>query len=113
MAEDTGSNVAGYVQAAAIVGGVVANIIDAKKQREFQEKFAAYSLAQQMALADRIQAQANMTDKLAVLSKSIVEFDIENAKTKSRKDNIMYIIIGGMALLILGSAIYVSSKKKS
>lgn len=107
------ADVAGYVQAAAVVGGVVANILDAKKQREFNEKFQAYSLTQQIALADRIQAATTQTEKLAVLSRSIVEFDIANEKEKSRRQNIAYIVMGGIAVLLLGTAIIMSVKNKS
>ena len=107
------ADVSGYVQAAAVVGGVVANIVDAKKRRDFTEKFEQYSLAQQMALADRIQAAANETDKLAVLSKSMVEFDIEQQKAKARKENIAYIVMGGLAVLLLATAIITSVKNKA
>lgn len=107
----TSANVAGYVQAAAAVTGVIAGIIDAKKRREFQEKFAKYSADQQMALAQKVADAKTQTDKLAAISQAMVQYDLETTRQQTKREIITYAVAGGFALVLLVMVIVSIHKK--
>ncbi len=104
--------IANYTQAAAVVGGTIAQIVDMKKQREFQEKFAKYSEDQQIALANKIAEATTQTEKLAILSQAMLSDAALQSNNSLKREILNYAIMGVGVLILVGVAAYVIIKRK-
>lgn len=101
------------VQAASMIAQTISGIIDQGKRRNFEQAIALLSNQQQKELNNKLLAAQTESQRLQILSDSIVTYAAANAKAKQNKQVIMYIIVGFLAVAVLGAAIFIGSKKST
>lgn len=94
------------------IATTIAGISDMNKRRRFEESLALLSNRQKQDLNEKLLAAQTQTDRLAILSGSVVDYAIANENSASRKETTMYIIAGCLAAVILTAAIIYAVKKK-
>ena len=91
--------------------GLVAGGIDAKKNRELQEKLAKLSLKQQKELQEKMLATQSELERLNIMYKTFAV--LENQKLldsrKGKQLTLLYVMGGGILVLVAMSILY---KKK-
>jgi len=104
----TGDLIAMGVQ---VITGLVAGAINAKKNRELQEKLAKLSLAQQKELEEKMLATQSELERLNIMYKTFAV--LENQKLldsrKGKQLTLLYVMGGGILVLVAMSILY---KKK-
>ncbi len=84
------------------VAGVLTQVNDAKKRREFEQALSTMSQTQQNALNEKILRAKNDNERLSILINAVAQIKIGQASAKTDKDTKMAMIIigGGVALLL-------------
>ena len=95
-----------------VIVGTIAQVSDAKKNREMQEKLAKLSLKQQQQLETRLQDARNQIDRLNIMYRTfaVMENDKLVNETTNRRLTLFY-FLGGGALLLVGMAIVFKNRK--
>ena len=91
--------------------GLVAGGIDAKKNRELQEKLAKLSLAQQKELEEKMLATQSQLERLNIMYKTFAV--LENQKlldARKGKQLILLAVLGGGVLILTAMAIFYKRK---
>lgn len=101
------------VQAASMIAQTISGIIDQGKRRKFEQAIALLSNQQQKELNDKLLAAQTESQRLQILSESVVSYASENAKAKQQKQMVMYVIVGFLAVAVLGAAIILGRKKST
>jgi ssRNA-specific RNase YbeY (16S rRNA maturation enzyme) len=105
--------VSSAIQAGTAIANTIASINDINKRRNFEESLSLLSNQQQKELNDKLLQSNSETDRLSILSNSLVQYAIANDANTAHTDIWIYLIAGLLALGMLGAAIYFSTKKKS
>lgn len=88
--------------------GLVAGGIDAKKNRELQEKLAKLSLEQQKELEEKMLATQDRLERLNIMYKTFAV--LENQKLldarKGKQLTLLYVMGGGILVLVAMSILY-------
>lgn len=104
--------VTGAVVAAIAIAKVIDNINDKTKRRRFEQAVADLSNRQQQELGERLLKAQTETERLKILSDSIVEFAAANQASADKQKTIMFIIAGSLGVILMGIALIVVLKKK-
>lgn len=96
------------VQAAAVIANTVSGIIDQTKRRQFEQQITLLSSSQQIQLANRIQNETNLNDKLAVLNDGVFGY-LAQTSNQSQMNTIILIVVAVAALL--GTLYFVMKNK--
>ena len=99
-------------QAGSMIAQTVSSIIDQGQRRKFEQSLALLSNQQLSALNEKLLKATTQSQRLQILSDSVVEYASANAKAKQTKQTAMYIIVCVMAVGVLGGAIFLSIKNK-
>ncbi len=92
------------------IANTIAGISDMAKRRRFEESLALLSNRQQEELNDKLLKANTQTERLQILSSSIVQYAIANETKSSSQNTVMYIIIGVLAMGILSAVIFYKIK---
>ena len=88
--------------------GLVAGSIDAKKNRQLQEKLAKLSLEQQKELEEKMLATQDRLERLNIMYKTFAV--LENQKLldarKGKQLTLLYVMGGGILVLVAMSILY-------
>jgi hypothetical protein len=101
------------VSAGTAIASTIAQISDMNKRRRFEENLALLSNRQQQELNEKLLAASTQTERLEILSSSMVTYLIANEKTTASMDVALYIVAGCLAVVVLGGAIYYAVKNKN
>jgi len=104
----TGDLIAMGVQ---VITGLVAGSIDAKKNRELQEKLAKLSLKQQKELEEKMLATQSELERLNIMYKTFAV--LENQKlldSRKGKQLTLLAVLGGGVLVLTALAIFYKKK---
>ena len=103
------------VGAATAIGGTVAQITDAKKRRDFEQKLAFLDLDQRAKLERELQATSSANKRIEILTNAVATIRAaqssailsstitSKALAKSKSETTMAIAIVGGAVVILGA----------
>lgn len=100
------------VQAATSIAQTIAGISDMAKRRRFEESLALLSNRQMSELNEKIANAQTESDRLQIISSAIVGYAIANENSAAKKETVMYVIAGGLAVMILAGAIFYAVKRK-
>lgn len=98
------------VQAAAVIAQTVSGIVDQTKRRQFEQSLAGLSLRQQEQLADKLRDANTQSDRMAIMSNSLLQFAIANENNASGADTKLLIIAGVLGIVLIGAAILISKE---
>lgn len=99
--------VSAAVQVGTAIANTVAGISDMNKRRRFEQSLALLSNSQQKELNEKLMKVSSQNERLQILSDSMVQYAIANETGAAKKETVMYIIAGGLAVVILiGAIIY-------
>lgn len=107
------TNYANIAQAVATIGQVVAGISDMNKRRKFEQTISLFSADQQIALSEKLMSAQTQTDRIAILTKTIADFTIQQEKVKSTKDVRLMIVAGGLVTVLIVVALVYALKRKN
>ena len=99
-------------QAGSMITQTVSNIIDQGQRIKFEQSLALLSNQQLNTLNEKLLKANTQIERLQILSDSVVEYASANAKAKQTKQTVMYVIVGVIAIGVLGGAIFLSFKNK-
>lgn len=85
-------------------------ITDLNKRRRFEQAIALMNSRQQADLNEKLLAAQSQTERLTILSNSVVEFAIANENKSARQEVTLYIVAGVLGLVLIGGAIIYSVK---
>jgi hypothetical protein len=106
-------NVAGsVVEMGTAIANTIAGISDMNKRRRFEEALGQLTTQQQKELNEKLLRVNSQTDRMAIMSESVVQYAIANENSIARKDIALYIIAGSLALVVLVGAIIFKIKAK-
>lgn len=100
------------VQAATAIAQTVSGIIDQTKRRQFEQALASLSNQQQNELNNKLLAARTESERLQILSSSIVSYAAQNAQAAQKKQTVIYVIVGVMMLGLLTVAVIMGKRKK-
>lgn len=103
--------IGGIVNAAGTAATVVSSIIDQGKRRQFESALANLSNRQQEDLNNKLLTAKSDADKMQIISNSILQYAIANQNAESSKETKMYILAGGLAIVLLVTAVVLSRSK--
>jgi hypothetical protein len=98
-------------QAGTAIAQTVSNIIDQTKRRQFEMALANLSNRQQEELNNKLLQARSDTEKMQILSNSVLQYAIANQQSETSKETVMYVIAGGLAIVLLGAAIVLAKSK--
>lgn len=100
--------VSAAVQAGTAIANTIAGISDMNKRRRFEQSLALLSNRQQQELNEKLMKADSQNQRLQILSDSMVQYAIANETGAAKKETVMYIIAGALAVVILiGAIVYV------
>ena len=80
------------------------------QRRRFEQAFANLSLNEQMKLEAQVAAAKTESDRLAILSNNLVQFLISAQTANQKADTQMYIIAGGLGVVLMIVAVVFAIK---
>lgn len=98
-------------QAASMIAQTVSGIIDQTKRRQFEQALSLLSNQQQDELNNKLLAAQTESQRLQILSDAVVKYASSNAQAGQQKQMIIYVIVGVLAIAVLGAAIILGRKK--
>lgn len=101
------------IQAGTEIAKTIASIVDMNKRRKFEQAVTLLSNTQQRQLNEQLAAAKDENDKITILSNSLTNYLISQANANARKDIILYAVAGGLAVILLVTALILSNKKKA
>lgn len=99
------------IAAASAIMGAVGKINDANKRRQFSQALTLLTNDQKIELNNRLIKATTQTDRLAILTDSIVEFTEQNESTAASKKIMMLFVAGGLGLVLLTITVIYYLKK--
>lgn len=100
------------IGAATAIAQTIAGINDMNKRRQFEASVALLDNRQRSELNKQLAAASTQSDRMAILSGSMVQFAIANENAAAKRETVMYIIAGSMAAVLLTVAVIISVKSK-
>lgn len=101
------------IKAGTEIAKTIASIVDMNKRRKFEQAVTLLSNTQQRQLNEQLAAAKDENDKITILSNSLTNYLISQANANARKDIILYAVAGGLAVVLLVTALILSNKKKA
>lgn len=98
-------------QGASAIAGTISGIVDQTKRRQFEMAMANLTNHQQQELNEKLLQAKSDTEKMQILSNSVLQYAIANQQAQENKETTMYIIAGGLAIVLLGTAIVLVKSK--
>lgn len=99
--------------AASMVAQTISNIIDQKKRRDFEQSLSLLNSQQMAELNKKMLAAKTETDRLNILSSSLIQYATANKQASANAKVVMLGISGVLAVSLLIVAFFVLKTKKS
>jgi hypothetical protein len=88
------------------------SIKDDKQRQKFEQSLALLSSKQQQELNDKLLNATTQTEKLKILSGSLVQYALANENSAANRETVMYIIAGTLAVVLLTVTVIIVVKTK-
>ncbi len=99
------------IEAAATIANTIAGINDMNKRRQFEQALSLLDNRQRNELNEKMLKAQTDSDRLQILSTTLVQFVIANETSGAKQDTVLYVVAGSLAAVILIGAIIYSVKK--
>ncbi len=103
--------VSSAIQAGTAIANTIAGINDMNKRRHFEEALSLLDNRQRNELNQQMLKAQTDSDRLQILSTTLVQFVIANETAGAKQETVIYVIAGSLAAVaLIGSIIYAVKK---
>lgn len=92
------------------IAKTISAITDAGKRRRFEQSVMLMSERQKNDLNEKLLAAQTQTDRLSILSGSVVDYAIANENKAARQEIALYVVAGSLAIVVISASIFYAVK---